>query len=407
VTARREKELTLLVALVTILVMPTLFAGSAEAVNSSALRMWSEAPNVVVNAGETADFTITLAASTLFSITVSFSIIDLPENWTYSFYLKDLQIQGVHLEAGKTATIQLTVDIPLNAVTGTYEFKVTASGNGLHDSYSFPVSANLPLTLEIQPPRAQAVLSLTTTSPEIIAHVSSSLSYPITITNKQKTGDIFVLAVSLPKDWTATFKIMVSGKSQEVKRVYIEGNKALELTLEVTPLIEVDIGSYPIVVTVTSENRQIEASLSLRASILGSYDLAVTNENLFTNVFAGSEAEYELTIGNIGGSEVTNVRVELDGQAPTDFTVRVSPRALASLEPDQETTFTISIETEPDVSAGSYYIDFKFVSDQTEAQKFSLRVDVEQRAGSIVYIGLVPIIGAVVFFFVYRRIRRR
>jgi len=77
VTARCEKELTLLVALVTILVMPTLFAGSVQAVSSSALRMWSEAPNVVVNAGETADFTIALAASTLFSITVSFSIMDL------------------------------------------------------------------------------------------------------------------------------------------------------------------------------------------------------------------------------------------------------------------------------------------------------------------------------------------
>ena len=405
--ARREKKSILLVALLIILTLPALSSGSVQAVGSSALRMWSEAPNLVVNAGETAGFTIALAASTLFSITVSFSIIDLPENWTYSFYLKDLQIQGVHLEAGQTATIQLTVDIPLNAVTGTYEFKVTASGNGLHDSYSFPVSANLPLTLQIQTPQAQAALSLTTTSPEIIAHIGSSLSYPITITNKRKTGDIFVLAVSLPKDWTAAFKITVGGKSQEVKSVYIEGNRALELILEVTPLIEVDIGSYPIVVTVTSENRQIDASLSLRASILGSYDLAVTNENMFTNVFAGQEIEYELTIGNIGGSEVTNVRVELDGQAPTDFTVRVVPRALASLEPDQETTFTISIKTESDVSAGSYYIDFKLVSDQTEAQKFSLRVDVEQRAGSIVYIGLVPIIAAVVFFFVYRRIRRR
>lgn len=396
-----------LVGLLAILVMPGLFCMSAHGADSSALRMWSEAPSLVVNPGETADFSIALEASTLFSITVSVSIAGLPENWTHGFYLKDLQIQAVHLEAGKTATFQLTVDVPSDAVTGTYEFEVVASGKGLHNSYSFPVSAALPLTLEIQPPQAQAAFSLSTTSPEIIAHVGSSLTYPITITNKRKTGDIFVLAVSLPRNWTAAFKITVAGESQEVKKVYVEGNEALELTLEVTPPIEADIGSYPIVVTVGSESRQIDTSLSLRASILGSYDLAVTNENLSTSVFAGGETEYELRIGNIGGSEVTNVKVELDEQPPTDFTVRVTPRALASLEPDQEAKFTITVETESDVSAGSYYIDFKLLSDQTEAQKFSLRVDVEQRAGSIVYVGLVPIVAAVVFFFVYRRIRKK
>ena len=395
-----------LVGLLAILVMQGLFSTSVQGADSSALRMWSEAPSLVVNPGETADFSIALEASTLFSITVSLSITGLPENWTYGFYLKDLQIQGVHLEAGKTANFQLTVDVPSDAVTGTYEFEVVASGKGLHDSYSFPVSADLPLTLEVQPPQAQAALSLSTTSPEIIVHVGSSLTYPITITNKRKTGDVFVLAVSLPRNWTAAFKTVV-GESQEVKKVYIEGNKALELALEVTPPIEADIGSYPIVVTVGSENRQIGASLSLRASILGSYDVAVTNENLSTSVFAGGETEYELTIGNIGGSEVTNVKVELDGQAPTDFTVRASPLALSSLEPDQETTFTISIKTETDVSAGSYYVKFKLLSDQTEAQKFSLRVDVEQRVGTIVYIGFVPIVAAVIFFFVYRRIRRK
>ena len=405
-TAHCERK-WVLVGLLAILVMQGLFSTSVQGADSSALRMWSEAPSLVVNPGETADFSIALQASTLFSITVSLSITGLPENWTHGFYLKDLQIQGVHLEAGKTATFQLTVDVPSDAVTGTYEFEVVASGKGLHDSYSFPVSADLPLTLEIQPPQAQAALSLSTTSPEIIVHVGSSLTYPITITNKRKTGDVFVLAVSLPRNWTAAFKISVAGESQEVKKVYIEGNEALELTLEVTPPIEADIGSYPIVVTVGSENRQIGASLSLRASILGSYDVAVTNENLSTSVFAGGETEYELTIGNIGGSEVTNVKVELDGQAPTDFTVRASPLALSSLEPDQETTFTISIKTESDVSAGSYYVKFKLVSDQTEAQKFSLRVDVEQRVGTIVYIGFVPIVAAVIFFFVYRRIRRK
>lgn len=406
-TAHRERK-WVLVGLLAILVLQGLFSTSIVGADS-ALRMWSEAPSLVVNPGETADFSIALGASGLFSITVSLSITGLPENWTYAFYLKDLQIQGVHLEPGNTATFQLTVDVPSDAVTGTYEFDVVASGKGLYDGYSFPVSlsSDLPLTLEIQPPQAQSALSLSTTSPEIIAHVGSSLTYPITITNKRKTGDIFVLAVSLPRNWTAAFKITVAGESQEVKKVYIEGNKALELALEVTPPTEADIGSYPLVVTVGSENRQIGVSLSLRASILGSYDLAVTNENLSTSAFAGGETEYDLTIGNTGGSEVTNVRVELDGQAPTDFTVTVSPRALASLEPDRETTFTISTKTKSDVSAGTYYVKFKLLSDQTEAQKFSLRVDVEQQVGPIVYVGFVPIIAAVVLFFVYRRIRKK
>jgi len=397
----------LLLALLIILIMQALSFGSVQAVSSSALRMWSEAPNIVGNAGETADFTIALAASTLFSITVSLSITDLPENWIHSFYLKDLQIQGVHLEAGETATIQLTVDIPLGAVTGTYKFKVVASGNGLHDSYSFPVSADLPLTLEIRSPRPEAALSLTTTLPEIIVHVGESLTYPITVTNKRNVGDIFVLSVSLPKDWTSAFKSTVEGQSQEVNRVYIEGNKAQELILEVTPPIDVEIGKYPIIVSVTSENYQVTASLPLTASVLGSYDIEVTNENFFTDVIAGLKVDYELKLRNIGGSEVTNVKVKITGQVPSGFTVSVNPNAVASLTPNQETTFTFSIETKSDVSAGSYYIDFEVSSDRTEAQKFSLRVDVQHQVGTAVYIGLIPIVAAVVLFFVYRRIRRR
>jgi uncharacterized membrane protein len=74
---------------------------------------------------------------------------------------------------------------------------------------------------------------------------------------------------------------------------------------------------------------------------------------------------------------------------------------------DGETTFTISIQTQSDVNAGNYYIDFTVVSDQTQAKQFTLRVEVLQEMSWLIYASVLLILAIVGLFFIYRKFGRR
>jgi uncharacterized membrane protein len=92
---------------------------------------------------------------------------------------------------------------------------------------------------------------------------------------------------------------------------------------------------------------------------------------------------------------------------PEGFTVSIDPSEISSLEPNAETKFSIIIQTTANVNAGSYYLEFKVQSDQTETSNFSLRVDVTQQT-SYLTLGIAVVIGAVIaLIIIFRRFGRR
>ncbi|MEM3793486.1 MAG: NEW3 domain-containing protein [Candidatus Bathyarchaeia archaeon] len=367
------------------------------------MRIWSGTPYVAVYPGETAVFPVELAASSIASVTVSLSIRDLPGNWTYSFKVDDRKVQSVHLEAGKTVTIQLEVDVSEDSPIGTYKFSLTAYGRGEHEGYYFPVSEDLPLKVEVLPIEPTK-LKITTMFPEVGAPAGSSLKYPIRIVNEGRTSDTFALKAEMPENWTAAFK---TGEGLEVYRVYLDPGEAVELTVEADPPPRVKVGLYSLLVIVESSTGRGVVALPLAARISGSYEIKILNVNFYTTVTAGQRTVFQLYLRNSGDSDLSNVKLISSGEVPDGFAVTVDPSVIASLEPNAESSFSVLIETETSVNAGSYYLSFKVQSDQTETSEFSLRVDVRQQA-SYLTVGAILVMATVIaLILVFRRFGRR
>jgi len=391
------------VVLISLALNPFLGMRSIAASNSSALGMWSQTPHVVVYAGETASFSIDLTASSIASVTVSLSVQGLPSDWIYSFMVENRQIRGVHLEAGKTVAIQLSVETPREASTKVYEFSVVASGQGEYEGWSFPISEELPLKVEIQSTESKSNPKITTAFPEIGAPAGSSLKYPIKVTSEEKTSDTFILTVETPENWTATFK----SEAEEVYKVYLDAGESVELTVEVAPSPRVKVGVYFLTVTVESMNGRGSASLSLTARISGSYGIKILNVNFYAEVTASQNTIYSLDLKNSGDNPLTKVKAVKVSDVPDGFTVSIEPSEIASLEPNQEATFSITIETKATVNAGSYYLEFKVQSDQTETSNFSLRVDVHQQASYLTAGIALVIVAVIALVIIFRKFGRR
>lgn len=400
---RGKSYVVLTVLLVSLVTPPLLDLHPVVASNFSPLSLWSETPHVIVYAGETAEFFIDLAASSIVSITVLLSIQDLPSNWFYNFTVEGREIRSVHLEAGKTLTVQLNVEAPEEASNGEYEFSVTASGEAEHEGYSFHISEKLALTVEIQSSEFQLTATITTAFPEIGAPAGSSLKYPIEITNEERTSDTFTLAVETPENWTAVFK----SEDEEIYRIYLDAGETTELTVELTPPSRVRVGTYSLKVTAESLNGRGSASLPLMARISGSYEIEIQNVNFYTSVTAGQETSFLLDLKNSGDSLLSDVKVVNVEDVPEGFTVSMEPNSISSLEPNEETSYSIIIVTDADVNAGSYYLEFKAQSDQTETSDFSVRVDVRQQASYLTAGIILVIVAVIAMVIIFRRFGRR
>lgn len=349
-------------------------------------------PGKPVNPGNSVNFKLSLK-----------NVMDVPQRFSFSFTLPSgwslslktssgEEVSEILLEGGKSVDLTVSVTTSPETLAGVYNVTVKAHSLSVSDSITLSVYVQNPLT----------DIRFDASPPYVDVYAGSNARFKLKVANFGSSNELLNLSIEgLTQNLRGWFE---DSSKQEITKVYVGAGEAKEFYAVVSVPKGTKLGSQTFSVRISSSD--VNKTLSLTLNVLGLYDVTVTNQNFYTSLNVGGKGTYSLTIRNTGSQDITNLKV-VTGNVPDGFTVTVDPSSVYSLPVDGETTFTISIQTQSDVNAGNYYIDFTVVSDQTQAKQFTLRVEVLQEMSWLIYASVLLILAIVGLFFIYRKFGRR
>ena len=348
-------------------------------------------PSQVVQLGESVSISLNVEAKNV-AQTVEMSMGEMPEGWTASFRGGSRIVQSVYVNADASGSVDLHLDPPENAKSGTYQFTVLAQ--------SAEGKAELPLTLTVQE-KVPASLTFTTDLPTIKGSPSTTFRYNTTLRNDGDQDLTVNLTANTPSSFIAKF--MLSG--QEVTSFPISANQSKSISVELTPLSDIAAGDYPF--TVYANAGDLQANLDLDAQVTGEYTLKVSGPDgrLSGNASAGKATTFQVVVSNSGSAPAQGV--EMSGTAPSGWTISFDPKVIDEIPAGNQIQVTANLTPADKAVAGDYIVtvNAKPVDGTTKSADFRITVSTSTLWG-IAGIALIAIAVGVVAMAVTRFGRR-
>ncbi|MGP3667564.1 MAG: NEW3 domain-containing protein [Candidatus Bathyarchaeota archaeon] len=349
--------------------------------------------NISIQQGQTISIPITISNEGSCDEQVNLNV-EAPEGWQTIFKLENTKVQGVYLKAGLSRTLNVELTTPSTTV-GNYQIKIYM--------FSSDQAVNVIQTFWVTVQSPPVEIKLKPVPPYLDTYGGVEAQFKIQVLN---TGGLDVLlnlaADGLPSDFRVTFK---DSAGRQITAIYVEAGQSKEFYVSVSTPKGQELGVKRF--RVSAFNDKLQEYVDLTLNVLGFYKIELTNQNFYISTSVGGENTYTLYVKNTGNMEVTNVKTAVTGSTPDGFIVSVSPDSIQSLKVNQEASFVITIQTETNVNAGNYYVNFQVMSDQTDPLPFTLRVEVFQTVNWILYAGIIFIVMITMLILIYRRFGRR
>ncbi len=320
-------------------------------------------PSIVAEPGSTASFKVTLDSNQ--DGEVRLAAAGVPTGWTARFTGGALVIAGAYVTRDEPVDVNLNVDIPAGAASGTSTFRVEATG---------PQGTTvLQLTVRIEE-KVGGDVTLTSDFPELRGPASSTFSFNLTLKNGTATESTFAIAATGPDGWTITAK--PASQAQATSTVVAAGGTA-SITVTAAPPRDIDAGSSDINVTVTGSDRT--ATADLKVTVTGSYSVDVSTPNtvLSTTANAGATTDFPLTFTNTGTAPLTVVKPT--ASAPTGWKVEFDQESVPAIAPGESATVTARITPTSDAITGDYNVSMTATAAEASGS-VTIRVKVDTPA---------------------------
>ncbi len=240
-------------------------------------------------------------------------------------------------------------------------------------------------------------------SPLKTVMIGSRPIFEFSIRNIGKTDDTYRLGVEgVPDGWYAGYKES-AGETGGLSEIFLKAGEEKTLYLEFIPPYGVETGEYNFTSVAHSSTQDYGQNLTLK--VRGSLEMQLYSRGYRYELERGSTVSFDVSVTNAGsGGALTNVSTEVS--APQGWRASISPASVASLEPNQRSTFTIQLVPPADIVAGEYKVNVKARSEQAETTD-EFRIVVKENSNIAIY-GIL-ILGAVVggLFYVFKKYGRR
>jgi uncharacterized membrane protein len=248
----------------------------------------------------------------------------------------------------------------------------------------------------------EPILKLATNTPYLDAYAGNTVTYSISLENIGDADGIVTINVTgLPSGYNWITK---DASGNVLSKLYLKAgeSKTLNIVINAPPLAEPNIIPFTLKAYAGSSFDRLNLSLG----ILGWYKLSYITQNFYMESTAGAPTVFQIEIQNTGYSSLSNLKLQVT-DVPNGFTVSVDPSVVLLLKPQETATFSLSVTTDSDISAGDYYLTLNLISDQSQVPTRSLHVYVKQ-SSEVVYIGAILLLTLVgILLIVYRKYGRR
>ncbi len=364
---------------------------AADASDLKGLWLVTDYPAITARAGESTSVKLQLQNAGVAPESVALSVSDVPPGWKAVLLGGGSPVGAAMAATNESVTLQLRLDIPDGAATGSHRLIIHAVGPDL--------TADLPLDVtvgEVQP----AKLSIKTSLPSLRGTSRSSFEYAFTIKNEGDKDQLVRLAAEAPQGFETSFTEEYG--SQEISSIPIEAGQSKDLKLKVQPPGQAPAADYP--VTVEASSAGAAANTAMTVEITGQPKLSLTGADegrISVQAEAGKPTQVSLSVSNDGSAPAQDI--DISAAPPSDWTVSFDEKKIDQLGPGEKKTVLATLTPSSKALAGDYMLTFT-ASDNADSASTDYRVTVATSTlWGIVGIGIIAIalliaVGAVARF---------
>jgi len=354
------------------------------------LFLLTDYPSQTVRAGEVTTIRVKVNNAGQMPEPLALALTGVPAGWKIDMLGGGQPVGAVMAGVNQDVTVQLRVEVPKDAPTGSQTVTLTAKGPMQQTS--------LPLTLTVGT-EAPAKLSLKSRLPSLRGTPRSAFEYTLTVGNDSGKDLTVALAAQGPANFQSVFTEGFG--SNEISSIPIEAGQTKDIKLKVTPPRDVKAGDYPVLVKVAAEGATAEMRVTLQLSGQGRLALSTKDGRLSGEAEIGKTSTYTLVLTNDGTAPVDEV--ELSGTVPANWKIEFNPRSLAAIAPGDKKEVQVLVTPADKAVAGDYMASFRAAArgEQSSAD-FRITVTTSTLWGiagiGIIAVALLVLLGAVARF---------
>jgi uncharacterized membrane protein len=370
---------------------PAIFSGSARAVTdlSPPKGIWltTDFPSMVVRSGETADIQLKLHNEGVPPEVLKLSVEGLPSGWKSDFTGNGQPIMAAMPATDETVDLDLHLDIPADAQSGTHDLTVVAKGD--KQDLELPIAVALGNVLP-------AKLTLKPQLPSLKGSPSSSFDYSFSVKNDSGKNLVVSLAAQAPQNFQTSFTEGYG--SQEINSIPIDAGQSKDLKVKVQPPANVAAGDYKVQVTAAAEG--VNASMPLSMQVTGQPHLRLSgkDDRLSAEAEADKPSQINLVLSNDGSAPAQNI--DLSASPPADWKVSFDTKTVDQLAPGETHTVVATLTPSAKALAGDYMTTFRAdAGGESSSADFRISVTTSTLWGvfgiALIAVALVVLVGAV------------
>ena len=354
------------------------------------LFLLTDYPAVSLRPGTTSSVNLRLQNYALPPERLELSVAGAPSGWTATLIGNGQPIAAAMPATNANVTLELRLDVPKEAPTGTTNLTVTAKGSTV--TVSLPVAVTIATDLP-------AKLTLSPQLPELRGNSKSTFEYQLNIKNESGKKLLVALSAQAPQNFDATFTEQYG--SQELNALPLDPGQAKDVKLKVKPPNTVGAGKYKVTAQVTAEDAKVTSELGLDVTGQPKLDIAGREGLLSTRASAGIESSVALLVTNTGTAPAEDI--ELSGSSPSGWKVTFEPKTIERIPPGENKEVQALITPTAKAIAGDYVTTLR-ASARGESASASFRVTVTTSTlwgiigAGLIGIALLVMVGAVARF---------
>ena len=381
-------------ALLSLVVLALGIAGPATAQDKpppiKGLFLLTDYPAVSVRPGTSSTINLRLRNYELPPERLALAVTGAPADWTVTLLGGGQPVAAVMAATNDSTSLQLRLDVPENAPTGTQNLTVTAKGA------STDVTLPLVVTLAKDLP---AKLSVKPQLPSLRGTSKSTFEYQLDVKNDSGRNLVISLGAQAPQNFEATFTEQYG--SQELSSIPIDAGQSKTVKLKVRPPSTIGANRYPVTIKASAEDASADATVALE--ITGQPKLALAGRDgvLSARAEAGKQSSIPIVVSNTGTAAADEI--EITSSAPSGWKIEFEPKSIDRIAPGANKEVQARVTPPDKAIAGDYAPTFNVASrGETASTQFRVAVATSTMWGivgvGIIAIALLIMIGAVARF---------
>src|SRR5712691_3259967 len=354
------------------------------------LFLLTDYPAVSLRPGTTSSVNLRLQNYALPPERLELTVAGQPTGWTATLIGNGQPVAAAMPATNANVTLELRLDVPKEAPTGTTNLTVTAKG--ATTTVSLPVAVTIATDLP-------AKLTLSPQLPELRGNSKSTFEYQLNIKNESGKKLLVALSAQAPQNFDATFTEQYG--SQELNALPLDPGQAKDVKLKVKPPNTIGAGKYKVTAQVTAEDAKVTSELGLDVTGQPKLDIAGREGLLSTRASAGIESSVALLVTNTGTAPAEDI--ELSGSSPSGWKVTFEPKTIDRIPPNENKEVQALITPTAKAIAGDYVTTLR-ANARGESASAAFRVTVTTSTlwgiigAGLIGVALLVMVGAVARF---------